>query len=91
MQTDRTTKALVGIIVFLSLGSLQACMALQEECAIYSLEACRVQAEAGDTNAQFNPGFWYHIGEIVPEDGGEGVHWYRMAAEQGGMPLRRSI
>ena len=51
MKTDRTTKALLGIIVFLGLWSPQTGMALQEgrsDCGGSSLEVCRVQAEAGD-------------------------------------------
>ena len=66
MQTDRTTKALLGITVFLSLGSPQAGMALQEGSSVCdgsSFEACRVQAEAGDANAHFNLGLKYEEGE----------------------------
>jgi len=50
-MTDRTTKILIGIIVFLSLGSPQAGLALQEEISVYtilSLDVVRVQAEAGE-------------------------------------------
>ena len=86
MQTDRTTKALLGIIVFLSLGSLQACMASQEElsdCLDISFEACRVQAEAGDALAQASVAGLYDYGIAVPEDDAEAVRWYRLAAEQG--------
>ena len=86
MKTDRTTKALLGIIVFLSLWSLQACMALQEgssDCSFSSLEACRVQAAAGDAFAQLTLGVAYNTGEGVPEDNAEAVRWFRMAAEQG--------
>jgi TPR repeat protein len=86
MQTDRTTKAMVGIVAFLSLGSTQAGMALQEGsivCSASSLEACRVQAEAGDAFAQSVLGHAYDLGEGVPEDDAEAVRWYRLAVEQG--------
>jgi TPR repeat protein len=86
MQTDRTTKALLGIIVFLSLGSPQAGMALQDgsaECEASTPEVCRVQAEAGDAVTQFNLGVMCDNGEGVPENDTEAVRWYRMAAEQG--------
>ena len=94
MQTDRTTKALIGIIVFLGLGSLQACMAPQEEssdCLDISFETCRVQAEAGDANAQLLLGFMYANGEGVPEDDAEAVLWFRLAAEQGNVRAQSSL
>jgi len=68
MQTERTTKVLLGIIVFLDLWSPQAGMALQEGssvCSGSSPEGCRVQAEAGDAFAQFNLGTMYELGEGV--------------------------
>ena len=86
MKTDRTTKALLGIIVCLSLWSLQACMALQEgssDCSFSSLEACRMQAEQGNADAQFSLGVAYLDGRGVPENDAEAVRWFRMAAEQG--------
>jgi TPR repeat protein len=83
MQTDRTTKALVGIIVFLSLGSLQAGMALQGPCRAFLLEGCRALAEQGDADAQAMLGVMYDTGEGVPEDDAEAVRWYRLAAAQG--------
>jgi TPR repeat protein len=94
MQTDRTTKALLSIIVFLSLGSPQTGMALQEEssvCGPSSLEVCRVQAEAGDANAQLLLGFMYANGEGVPEDDAEAVLWFRLAAEQGNVRAQSSL
>jgi len=92
---DRTTKALLGIIVFLSLGSPQAGMALQEgssDCNLFSsLDVCRVQAEAGDASAQYNLELMYDHGLGVPRDYTEAVRWFRMAAEQGGMPAGSPI
>lgn len=43
----------------------------------------REAAERGDTDAQYNLGKLYTIGDGVPLDYKEAVHWYRMAAEQG--------
>ena len=83
MKTDRTTKAVISIIVFLGLGSPQAGMALQDPCRAFLLEGCRALAEQGDAAAQFNLALMYDTGEGVPEDDAEAVRWYRMAAEQG--------
>jgi TPR repeat protein len=61
-------------------------MALQggsSVCEGSSLEVCRILAEAGDANTQFNLGVMYANGNGVPEDDAEAVRWYRMAAEQG--------
>ena len=94
MKTDRTTKAVIGIIVFLGLGSPQAGMALQEgsgDCSLDSPEACRVQTEAGDTSAQSTLGYAYSTGIGVPEDDAEAVRWYRMAAEQGSADAQSNL
>ena len=93
MQTDRTTKALVGIIVFLGLWLPQAGLALQETptCAFTSIDVCRVQAEAGDASAQSSLGFAYGSGLGVPQDYTEAVRWYRMAAEKGDAGAQYSL
>ena len=83
MQTDKTTKALLGIIVFLSLWSPQAGMALQEEsspCDGSSFEVCRVQAEAGDANAQFGLGAMCLAGDGVVQDDARAYFWLNLAA-----------
>jgi uncharacterized protein len=41
------------------------------------------KAEHGDALAQFNLGFLYEIGTLVPRDGDQAVAWYRKAAVQG--------
>ena len=41
------------VLVFLSLGSPQAGMALQGPCRAFLLEGCRALAEQGDADAQF--------------------------------------
>jgi len=40
-------------------------------------------AEQGDAGAQYNLGFRYYFGKIVPEDYAEALKWFRKAAEQG--------
>ena len=47
------------------------------------IDALRVRAEQGDAEAQYNLGLIYAIGEGVPQDDAETVHWYRLAADQG--------
>ena len=44
---------------------------------------CKVKAEQGDANAQFNLGVMYANGEGVIQDYKQAVKWYRKAAEQG--------
>ena len=83
MQTERATQALLGIIVFLSLCIWLALQEGSAECEPSTPEACRVQAEAGDADAQETLGLMYDDGEGVPEDDAEAVRWYRMAARQG--------
>jgi hypothetical protein len=85
MQTDRATKALIGIIVFLSLWSPQTGMALQEEssdCSLVILDVCRVQAQAGDAEAQAILGLAYDTGQAVPEDDAEAMRWYRTSEDR---------
>ncbi len=45
--------------------------------------ATRKKAEAGDSEAQFNLGTMYFLGEVVPRDTAEAVKWLRKAADQG--------
>ena len=40
-------------------------------------------AEQGDAAAQASLGFMYRNGEGVPQDYGEALRWYRLAADQG--------
>ena len=53
------------------------------------VEAIRLAAKQGDTEAQFNLGIRYASGEGVPQDYAEAGRWFRLAAEQGGWPRRR--
>jgi putative methionine-R-sulfoxide reductase with GAF domain len=48
-----------------------------------SLENLRSLAEHGDATAEFAIGSRYATGEDVPQDYGEAVRWFSMAAEQG--------
>ena len=43
----------------------------------------RVQANAGDAEAQDNLGVAYYYGRGVPQDDAQAVSWFRQAAEQG--------
>jgi hypothetical protein len=43
----------------------------------------RKAAEQGDSLAQNNLGFCYHLGNGVEKDDAEAVKWFRKAAEQG--------
>jgi TPR repeat protein len=45
--------------------------------------AFRVDAQAGDAEAQFNLGVMYDRGQGVPQDDVQAAEWYRKAAEQG--------
>ena len=44
---------------------------------------CRVKAEQGNANAQFNLGLMYNNGLDAIQDYKEAVKWYRLAAEHG--------
>ena len=43
----------------------------------------RSRAAEGDAAAQYDLGLMYANGEVVPQDYGEAVRWYRRAADQG--------
>ena len=45
--------------------------------------ACRVRAEHGDVNAQYELAEMYYAGKGVPQNFVEAVAWYRQAANQG--------
>jgi TPR repeat protein len=45
--------------------------------------ACRVRAEQGDANAEYDLARLYHQGKGVPQDYREAFQWYRKAADQG--------
>jgi Sel1 repeat len=46
-------------------------------------KACRLRAEQGDTNAQYDLAGMYYQGKGVRQDYEEAVVWYRKAADQG--------
>ena len=46
-------------------------------------------AERGHSDAQYNLGFMYVIGEGVQRDHEEGLRWLRLAADQGEGPAMR--
>lgn len=47
------------------------------------IDSLRQKADAGDAEAQYNLGVYYHNGEGGTKDYKEAVKWYRLAAEQG--------
>jgi TPR repeat protein len=47
------------------------------------LQGLRKLADQGDAAAQFSVGAAYATGDDVPQDYGEAVRWFSMAAEQG--------
>jgi TPR repeat protein len=46
-------------------------------------KACRVRAEQGDAQAQYELGGMYYQGKGLPQDYVEALRWYRKAADQG--------
>jgi TPR repeat protein len=46
-------------------------------------KACRVRAEQGDSNAQYDLARLYYQGKGVPQDYAKAAGWYRKAADQG--------
>jgi TPR repeat protein len=48
-----------------------------------SLESLRKRAEQGSSDAEFNLGRAYFIGDAVAQDDAEAMRWFRKAAEQG--------
>jgi len=49
----------------------------------YDVDDCRVLAEQGDAQAQYNLGVMYDNGKGVPQDYIKAVQWYTKSAEQG--------
>jgi len=51
--------------------------------APYDVDDCRVLAEQGDAQAQYNLGVMYDNGKGIPQDYIKAVQWYTEAAKQG--------
>jgi TPR repeat protein len=49
----------------------------------HEMAELRVDANAGDADAQVHLGIAYALGQGVPQDYVEAVSWYRKAADQG--------
>ena len=49
------------------------------------------KAEQGDADAQFNLGFMYLMGEVIPLDYKEAFRWYRASAVQGNSSAQGSL
>ena len=62
--------------------ALDICLNREREPGV-RVEACRTAAEQGLASAQFSLGNIYRTGEGVPQDYGEAVKWFRLAADQG--------
>ena len=71
-MTHATRFVAVAVLVALVL-----CVPVQAQTP--EIDAWRVRAEQGDAEAQYNRGLIYAIGEGVPQDDAETVHWYRLA------------
>lgn len=56
---------------------------VDEESMPLALEQCRVAAEAGDMQAQFEMGEFYYRGEHSPQDLPKALSWYEQASVQG--------
>lgn len=56
-----------------------------------TLKRCRMAAEQGDANAQFNLGYRYANGEGVAPDREQAVNWYRSAADQGNASAQNNL
>ena len=48
-----------------------------------TLQETKAKAEKGDSQAQFELGQAYQVGEVVPKDYGAAAKWFRLASEQG--------
>lgn len=55
------------------------------------IAALRIEAEAGDSAAQFELGWAYYVGEVVAKDLVESFKWQRKAAEQGIAHAQRHV
>ena len=49
----------------------------------YDVDDCRVKAEQGDSDAQYNLAVMYKNGQGVLQDYKESVKWFKLVAEQG--------
>ena len=87
-MTRRAMCITVTVVAALSLAVLgSACS--QEQ--ISEQPALVRSAEQGDAAAQFDLGDRYFNGEGVPQDYGEALRWYRLAADQGHASAQASL
>jgi len=54
-------------------------------------KACRVRAEQGDSNAQYDLARLYYQGKGVPQDYAKAAGWYRKAADQGNAKAQNGV
>ena len=81
MLNLRRCVVLVAAVLLVSGGASAQAPTTSTETA--EIAALRVKANAGDADAQYNLGVWYHFGKGVPQDDAQAVSWFRKAAEQG--------
>jgi TPR repeat protein len=81
-------KVLLSLVLLLSLSSAYAGSCFVEP---YDVADCKVKAEQGDAQAQFNLGVMYDYGQGVTQDDKQAVKWYRKAAEQGHPSAQTSL
>ncbi len=72
-------RCVVGVVAVLLVSGV----ALAPTSEPADIAALRVDADAGDANAQTSLAIAYFNGEGVPQDYVEAVSWYRQAADQG--------
>jgi len=75
------THAVRFVAVVAVLTALALCAPVQAQTP--ETDALRANAEAGDAEDQYALGVMYDYGLGVPEDYGEALRWYRLAADQG--------
>ena len=63
--------------------------AYQREDYVTALREFQSAAGQGNAVAQYHLGMMYDFGKGVPQDDHEAFAWYRLAAEQGILPLAR--
>jgi TPR repeat protein len=70
-------RCVVGVVAVLLVSGVASAQTSAD------IAALRVEANAGDANAQYNLGVMYETGHGVPEDYAQAVSWFRQAADQG--------
>lgn len=95
---DRSTAALVALVLALSLAAPVAAGPLEDAATARkrgdyatALRLMRPLADQGNAEAQYDLGRAYNFGQGVPEDFAEAARWFRKAAEQGHSEAQLSL